>query len=255
MEALKTALGKVYELYVRTRLRLACLEIRAGVHRQSVVLKTSESKPLEDEENLVEEEMSDQLLDAGLCGRAHLVTAVPLVGSRLHELIQALQAMDSMNPKWIFCVEQLHWLLLMGGYLISDVSEYESSRQVPRIVSHYETSSQGKVVQLIRLCFGLLDWEEKCFRNNRRELLSPLLSATLLWFCNRIIQVYFFRVKRNSGDGVEGPTPRADILSESFVSSFHSLPLLNQFLELVRANLERWAGSDEVLSATLTILR
>lgn len=100
----------------------------------------------------------------------------------------------------------------------------------------------------------MLDWENKCFQSKHQFLLSPLLSSTILWFCERIISTYFFRVKRIS-DGVDAPTPRSDNTAESFISCFHSLPLYNQFLELVVSNLERWSGNEEVLLATTKLFR
>ena len=256
MNVLKESLGKVYSMYLRTRLQLASIEIRSGIHDKpkSVNLRLKEAKNAEDDDNVVEEEVSDQLFDAAICGRAHLKTAIPMIGQRLQACIKALNNISANDQKWTLCVEEIYWLLLMTGHLLSDSSDWELTSTIPRVISAYETESNGHVVQLIRTCFSLFDWEKRCFESNKKFMLSPLLSSTMLWFCDRIVRTYFFRVKR-AGDGVEGPTPRSDNTADSFISCFQSLPLYNQFLELVMSNLERWSGNDEVLAATARLLR
>ena len=143
-------------------------------------------------------------------------------------------------------MEELHWLLLMTGHLVADSSEWEHSSSIPRIVSLHEGQT-GTVLQLIRACFGLLDWEVKelmwyffeadscrqaqCANSNRRHHLSPVLSATLLWFCDRVLRSYLFRQRRS--DGVAAPNPRVDNTPDSFVQAFNAPALLNQLLELV----------------------
>jgi hypothetical protein len=130
--------------------------------------------------------------------------------------------------EWVRVVEELHWLLLMTGNLVADsrylfsaslaaknlkskflsfffllfggfnlksycyLSEWESSSSIPRIVCQHEHNT-GTVLQLIRTCFNLLEWENQCVNSNRTHHLSPLLSATLLWFCDRIVRSYLFR--------------------------------------------------------------
>lgn len=71
----------------------------------------------------------------------------------------------------------------------------------------HETQSNGQIVALIRTVFSLLDFENDCHARGRQHFLSPLLSATLLWFSDRIVRTYFFRVRRIS-DGVDAPYPR-----------------------------------------------
>jgi hypothetical protein len=263
MAALKESLGLVYQLYVRTRLQCAAAELALTGHlvtRQLPRPRASESSEGEgagEESGLVDEEVADQLLDAALCGRAQLRVAVPLLGSRLREGIALLAAQEvggPTQPRWLAAVEELHWLLLLAGHLLADASEWEHNSSIPRIVSLHETQSGGQVVQLIRAAFSLLDWEAQCHKAGRAHLLSPLLSATLLWFSDRVIRTYFFRVKRAS-DGVATPYPRLDNTADSFVTTFHSLPLLNQFVELVLNNLQFWSGSDEVLVPTCRLLR
>lgn len=259
MHALKDALGRVYNLYVRTRLNVAFAELEMGLHDKPSLLqkpKTSTDKSEDPtfDEGVVEEEVSDQLLDGALTGRAHLATAVPLIGSRLRDAIAALGNVENNQALWQKTVEEIHWLLLLAGHLIADTAEWELNSAIPRVVSQYETASNGHVVQLIRQAFSLLDWEAKCFETNRKHLLSPLVSATLLWFCERIVRTFFFRVRRSS-DGSEGPTPRQDVTSESFITNFSSMPLFNQFIEQVRVNLMRWSGNDEVLVPTARLLK
>ncbi len=268
MAALKESLGLVYQMYVRTRLQCASTELLAGglAARQlprpkprAVEAESGSVGSGEDSNGIVEEEVADQLSDAALCGRAHLKTAVPLLGTRLRGAQAALAGLEGAagagtEERWLQAVEELHWLLLMAGHLLADATEWEHNSSIPRIVSQYETQSRGHVVQLVRTVFSLLDWEAQCHVQGRKHLLSPLLSATVLWFSDRIIRTYFFRVKRPS-DGVAAPYPRQDVTADSFVTAFHSLPLFNQFVERIAANLQQWSGSDEVLVPTCRLLR
>ena len=65
-----------------------------------------------DEDGPVEEELSDQLLDGALCGRAHLRSAVPLLGSLVSDAARKLAALDR------------------GGSAVPEVKEMDESLHV-----------------------------------------------------------------------------------------------------------------------------
>lgn len=130
MAALKESLGLVYNMYVRTRLQLAAAgqgfsasliapngsgrtrvgfalaakaasSAQAGHGQRQVCLALCISVVCfyilarnDAEDVIVDEEVSDQLVDAAIIGRAHLKTAVPLLGSRLRDALAALNALD-----------------------------------------------------------------------------------------------------------------------------------------------------------------
>ncbi len=123
MTALKESLGLVFVMYVKTRLQLAQNELKDGSSQQARpslrprsekgTKKNGENFLFEkniaaasgggggggsggggDEDGPVEEELSDQLLDGALCGRAHLRSAVPLLGSLVSDAARKLAALD-----------------------------------------------------------------------------------------------------------------------------------------------------------------
>ncbi|XP_033118145.1 exportin-4-like [Anneissia japonica] len=248
----------------------------------------------EEEVNELEEDdhdlFGDQLSSIAFLGRACLEHSlhlnVKLLEDRIQRLHGQLQRVKSQatsgdalinvdNKLIIDLFEDIHWLVLISGYLIADDAKGEtplipfeimqySIQETPNVnvettlqvlgspghavssIPGSETSSD-KVVRLIAAVFRLSEVERRAIEANLTHILSPQLGTTIVWFLKRWCRSYL-------------------VLNEKYYSHV-SLPIVSAFgmdtagaqwatsflLEKVISNLSVWSSEGSLANDTINL--
>ncbi|XP_077539150.1 exportin-4-like isoform X2 [Haemaphysalis longicornis] len=207
-EPLRAATTRVFELYLRSRLA-APDGTRATAGDEDEVAE-------EDEDDRVR--FRDQLSVLGMLGRHVLPHSVPLLYQvledrtrRLQELLQAQpQAGSPMTSAHRELLEDIHWVVLITGHLMTTVSEGETPL-IPKEVTRYSLNSgadtaatlallsrlgqpdavtavQGNADPVVRLTVAVLQLchvERAALQAGLGSQLSPEVAITLVWFLHR----------------------------------------------------------------------
>lgn len=171
--------------------------------------------------------------------------------------------------------EDLHWLVLIAGHLLMDISEGEAP-VIPTEVMRYSIKIQtpstveasvrslnvtqpcsldsvvlgdsDPVVRLIAAVFRLGELQKCALTAKYTSVLSPEVSSTLMWFLHRWALTYLFPVE----------TLYAEIslsLNVAFgTDSPSALWCLNFVMELISNVLTEWAGESQVVLETCNLL-
>ncbi|KFM64442.1 Exportin-4, partial [Stegodyphus mimosarum] len=169
----------------------------------------------------------DQITAIGMFGRMVIDHSIPILVrlieeriTRLHGQLQRIHQAGSASDTSILDMlnEDIHWLVMISGHLLSSVSEGETSLIPPEII-HYclsqaenvniETTLQvlaspshrtsdipgaemttDPVVRLIAAVFRLCEVEKRALEANLTHLLSPEVALTLVWFLGRFSVTY-----------------------------------------------------------------
>ncbi|KAL1435979.1 hypothetical protein MTO96_010739 [Rhipicephalus appendiculatus] len=207
-EPLKVATMRVFELYLRSRL----------------AAPDGTRPPINDEEEVAEEDEDDrvryrdQLSVVGMLGRHVLPHSLPLLcrvvedrTQRLQELLQGQpQAGTPMTAAHKELLEDLHWIVLITGHLLTTVCDGETPL-IPREVTQFSLNSgadtaatlsllsrlgqadavssvQGHVDPVVRLIVAVLQLchvERAALQAGLGSQLSPEVAITLVWFLHR----------------------------------------------------------------------
>lgn len=207
-EPLKVATMRVFELYLRSRL----------------AAPDGTRPPISDEEEVAEEDEDDrlryrdQLCVVGMLGRHVLPHSLPLLcrvmedrTQRLQELLQGQpQAGTPMTAAHKELLEDLHWIVLITGHLLTTVCDGETPL-IPREVTQFSLNSgadtaatlsllsrlgqadamssvQGNVDPVVRLIVAVLQLchvERAALQAGLGSQLSPEVAITLVWFLYR----------------------------------------------------------------------
>uniref|UniRef100_A0A224Z5B7 Exportin-4 n=1 Tax=Rhipicephalus zambeziensis TaxID=60191 RepID=A0A224Z5B7_9ACAR len=207
-EPLKVATMRVFELYLRSRL----------------AAPDGTRPPISDEEEVAEEDEDDrvryrdQLSVVGMLGRHVLPHSLPLLcrvmedrTQRLQELLQGQpQAGTPMTAAHKELLEDLHWIVLITGHLLTTVCDGETPL-IPREVTQFSLNSgadtaatlsllsrlgqadavssvQGNVDPVVRLIVAVLQLchvERAALQAGLGSQLSPEVAITLVWFLHR----------------------------------------------------------------------
>uniref|UniRef100_A0A1E1XB33 Exportin-4 n=1 Tax=Amblyomma aureolatum TaxID=187763 RepID=A0A1E1XB33_9ACAR len=206
-EPLKATTVRVFELYLRSRL--------AAPDGTRLPINDDEEVAEEDEDDRVR--FRDQLSVVGMLGRHVLPHSVPLLyrvledrTRRLQELLQGQpQAGCPMTVAHRELLEDLHWVVLITGHLLTTVSEGETPL-IPKEVTQYSLRSQADtaatlallsrlgqadtvavqgnpdpVVRLIVAVLQLCHVERAALQAGLVSQLSPEVAITLVWFLHR----------------------------------------------------------------------
>ncbi|KAK8756805.1 hypothetical protein V5799_000489 [Amblyomma americanum] len=206
-EPLKAATMRVFELYLRSRM--------AAPDGSRLPINDDEEVAEEDEDDRVR--FRDQLSVVGMLGRHVLPHSVPLLyrvledrTRRLQELLQGQpQAGCPMTVAHRELLEDLHWVVLITGHLLTTVSEGETPL-IPKEVTQYSLGSQADtaatlallsrlgqadaaavqgnpdpVVRLIVAVLQLCHVERAALQASLTSQLSPEVAITLVWFLHR----------------------------------------------------------------------
>ncbi|XP_037281790.2 exportin-4 isoform X2 [Rhipicephalus microplus] len=207
-EPLKVATMRVFELYLRSRL----------------AAPDGTRPPISDEEEVAEEDEDDrvryrdQLAVVGMLGRHVLPHSLPLLcrviedrTQRLQELLQGQpQAGIPMTGAHKELLEDLHWIVLITGHLLTTVCDGETPL-IPKEVTRFSLNSgadaaatlsllsrlgqadaassvQGNVDPVVRLVVAVLQLchvERAALQAGLGSQLSPEVAITLVWFLHR----------------------------------------------------------------------
>ncbi|XP_067013326.2 exportin-4 isoform X2 [Anabrus simplex] len=193
-----------------------------GTRGQGRELETEEIDETEEDDRT---KFKDQLQTIGCFGRQVPDHSLPLLAKlleertvRLHEQLQRihLQAMDISSSNQLDCLfEDIHWLVLIAGHLISMDNEGEIA-SIPAEMMHYsiQQGSSGSIninttlkvlgspglqvrdipgaeestdhiVRLVAAVFRLCEVEKLAVEVKLTQLLSPEVSCTIMWFLRR----------------------------------------------------------------------
>ncbi|XP_054711675.1 exportin-4-like [Uloborus diversus] len=169
----------------------------------------------------------DQLSAIGLFARHILHHCVPILVrlledrlTRLHGQLQRMQQCGGAEDNTILEMlnEDIHWLLLISGHVLSSVSEGETSL-IPLEIIRYSMSqtenvniettlrvlaspshrvcdipgaetSTDPVVRLVAGVFRLCEVERRALEANLSHLMSPEVGTSLAWFLGRFAVTY-----------------------------------------------------------------
>ncbi|GIY56076.1 exportin-4 [Caerostris darwini] len=190
----------------------------------------STSAPVEIDEIEEDERIKyrDQLYSIGIFGRLITDHSIPILVrlledriTRLHGQLQRIhQLSGTANDTSILeCLnDDLHWLVMISGHLLTSISEGETSLIPVEIIRFCATQAQNvniqttlqvlaspthkasdipgaelttdPVVRLISAVFRLCEVEKRAMEANLTHLLSPEVALTLIWFLGRFSICY-----------------------------------------------------------------
>eukprot|EP01125_Pyxidicula_operculata_P012539 TRINITY_DN411_c3_g1_i1.p1 TRINITY_DN411_c3_g1~~TRINITY_DN411_c3_g1_i1.p1 ORF type:complete len:831 (-),score=163.15 TRINITY_DN411_c3_g1_i1:5-2194(-) len=91
--------------------------------------------------------------------------------------------------------EQIRFLVLISGHVISDDYRLESDVGIPDIIIQFSqfcehSQSVNLVVSLISIIFKIVDYQNTCITNNKSNMCNIRVAQALMWFMNRWSQTY-----------------------------------------------------------------
>ncbi|XP_069125670.1 exportin-4-like isoform X1 [Argopecten irradians] len=264
----------------------------------------------EDEIDSVEEDdrerFADQLCSIGIFGRMVPGHSIPSLCrlledrvARLHGQLQRLQHQQQshtqpppMDPHLTMLYEDIHWIILVTTYVLTEDSEGETP-MIPSDIMEYSISqsktvdipttlkvlaSPGEradsipgadqstdfVVRLISSVLRLCEVEKRALQAKMVSSLSPQVSSSVMWFLRRWSQCYllpdenyYSQTPKLSYTGKVnplGPCVSPAILSAFGRDSEGAQWTVQFLLEKIISNLSCWLGEEGVLEDTLSLL-
>ncbi|XP_078736435.1 exportin-4 [Lampetra fluviatilis] len=257
------------------------------------------SGPDEEEVNEVQEDdrdlFADQLASVGMLGRTAAEHCVPLLTRLLEERVSRLhgelqrhhqallgsQAGPGLAPHEAPAVplddlyEDIHWLILVAGYVLADDTQGETplvpaeimelsirqSEEVDMNATLRVLGSPGDKAcsvpgcdntdYVIRLVSGVLrvsEVESRAVRAELTSLLSPQMGKDVVWFLQRWVQAYLLPDEKHYAQ-----------LSLPFTAAFGQDTegaqwIVGYLLEKVASNLSVWSSELELASDSVQLL-
>ncbi|KAI9323022.1 armadillo-type protein [Zopfochytrium polystomum] len=198
----------------------------------------------------------DQLLYLSVMGRLNPHPACALLTAKLGERFQKLKVViqiggSAEQRQMLF--EQIHWLVLMAGFLLADegVGEkpvvHRSFVKMSMAAAQANGGAEDYTVALPTLVFNVLAYMTAEDESPLLEVLSPLLLKTLLWFSERWSRTYLFAYD----------TDPSTELSPTLIKSFSKSggdKVLHFLVESCARNFSLWSFDHSVLSAVIDLL-
>ncbi|XP_072332936.1 exportin-4 isoform X2 [Scyliorhinus torazame] len=236
------------------------------------------------------EMFSDQLASIGMLGRISADHCIPLLISlledrvtRLHGQLQRQQQqfLSSPGPATLDnkvlddLYEDIHWLLLVTGYLLADDTQGETPLIPPEIMEYsiknatevdINTTLQilgspgekassipgynrtDSVIRLLAAVLRASEVESRATRANLTELLSPQMGKDIMWFLKRWTKTYLL-VDEKLYDQISLP------LSTAFGADTEGAQwIVGYLLEKVMSNLSVWIAEQDLANDTVQLL-
>ncbi|XP_048388180.1 exportin-4 isoform X3 [Stegostoma tigrinum] len=236
------------------------------------------------------EMFSDQLASIGMLGRIAADHCIPLLISlledrvtRLHGQLQRQQQqfLSSPGPASLDnkvlddLYEDIHWLLLVTGYLLADDTQGETPLIPPEIMEYsikhatevdINTTLQilgspgekassipgcnrtDSVIRLLAAVLRASEVESRATRANLAELLSPQMGKDIMWFLKRWTKTYLL-VDEKLYDQISLP------LSTAFGADTEGAQwIVGYLLEKVISNLSVWIAEQDLANDTVQLL-
>lgn len=248
----------------------------------------------EDEINELQEDdrelFSDQLASIGMLGRIAADHSIPLLTSLLEDRVTRLhgqlqrhqqQLLASPGPEAVDrkvlddLYEDIHWLILVTGYLLADDPQSETplipSEVMEHSISHATEVDINTTLQIlgspgekacsipgcnrtdsvIRLLSAVLrtsEVESRATRASLTELLSPQMGKDIVWFLRRWAKTYLL-VDEKLYSQISVP------LSMAFGADTEGAQwIVGYLLEKVISNLSVWSSEPELANDTVELL-
>ncbi|KAJ1899090.1 hypothetical protein LPJ66_002340 [Kickxella alabastrina] len=164
------------------------------------------------------------------------------------------EASDGDNQKSIDILhEQIHWIVLMMGYILAD-SGISERVLIPTVISESSVASHDIehdfIVQSIMTILKTIQFELMSPSSILAAYGSPLLVETLFWTLRRIVPVYFLLDVSDYRQ-----------LNPHIVSAFgkasdggNGAALISGILDLVRRAFALWTSEEDVLQMCIDML-
>ncbi|GFY41887.1 exportin-4 [Trichonephila inaurata madagascariensis] len=228
----------------------------------------------------------DQLSAIGVFGRLITDHSIPILVrlledriTRLHGQLQRIhqQAGAANDTSILNCLnEDLHWLVMITGHLLTSISEGETSLipieiirfcvlqtdnvnvqttlQVLASPTHRASDIPGAeqttdpVVRLIAAVFRLCEVEKRAMEANLTHLLSPEVALTLVWFLGRFSVCYLLPNETYYNE-------MSLILTQAFGKDTEAgLWTLDFVIGKLESNFSLWGSESKLVTETAHIL-
>jgi hypothetical protein len=191
-----SCIGSVYEGFVAARLKKARLDALSGAddEESDLVLYASQLKTTAC--------LSRVVPDLAL---AHLGRELVLRQQQWRECMSGAAVSSEVLA---VLYEELHWLLIFSGHLLTDSGEGETSC-VPESIMEFSRQSHSSLLALVNTVIELSVYESSCITANLSDRLSPQVAATISWFLKRWADTYLMMREEDY-----------DIVSESLLSNW-----------------------------------
>ncbi|KAG8194645.1 hypothetical protein JTE90_003118 [Oedothorax gibbosus] len=228
----------------------------------------------------------DQLSSIGMFGRIIPDHSIPILVRLLedritrlhHQLQRILQLAGTANDTSILdsLNEDIHWLVMISGHVLTSVCEGETSLIPIEIIRFCVTQQEhvnvettlrvlaspsqrtseipgGEVasdpaVRLISTVFRLCEVEKRALEANLAHLLSPEVALTLVWFLQRFSVSYLLPNETYYNE-------MSMILTQAFGKDTEAgLWTLDFIIGKLEANLSLWASETKLVSETACAL-
>ncbi|ETE73661.1 Exportin-4 [Ophiophagus hannah] len=235
------------------------------------------------------EQFSDQLASIGMLGRIAAEHCIPLLISlledrvtRLHGQLQRHQQLissagsSSIDNKMLDDLyEDIHWLILVTGYLLANDTQGETPLIPPEIMEYsikhstevdINTTLQilgspgekassipgynrtDSVIRLLSSVLRVSEVESRAIRADLTHLLSPQMGKDIVWFLKRWAKTYLL-VDEKLYDQISLP------FNTAFGADTEGAQwIVGYLLEKVLSNLAVWSSEQELANDTVQLL-
>ncbi|XP_053312418.1 exportin-4 [Spea bombifrons] len=248
----------------------------------------------EEEINEIQEDdrelFSDQLASVGMLGRIAAEHCIPLLTSLLEDRVTRLHGQLQRHQQHILAspgsgssennvlddlYEDIHWLILVTGYLLADDTQGETPLIPPEVMEYsikqstevdINTTLQilgspgekassipgcnrtDSVIRLVSAVLRVSEVESRATRADLTHLLSPQMGKDIVWFLKRWAKTYLL-VDEKLYDQISLP------FNTAFGADTEgSQWIIGYLLEKVISNLSVWSSEQELANDTVQLL-
>ncbi|XP_036152455.1 exportin-4 isoform X1 [Myotis myotis] len=236
------------------------------------------------------DQFSDQLASVGMLGRVAAEHCIPLLTSLLEERVTRLHGQLQRHQQQLLAspgsstidskildelYEDIHWLILVTGYLLADDTQGETPLIPPEIMEYsikhssevdINTTLQilgspgekassipgynrtDSVIRLLSAVLRVSEVESRAIRADLTDLLSPQMGKDIVWFLKRWAKTYLL-VDEKLYDQISLP------FSTAFGADTEgSQWIIGYLLQKVISNLSVWSSEQDLASDTVQLL-
>jgi len=194
---------------------------------------------------------SDELVGIAYLGRFNPGPCAVFIRTLMTERMGQIQAqIGQQNRVDDFLKEQMHWLLLISGFLLTDDPSTERIT-VPTLINAFSIHcAQNKIDDpicgMLAVINQVVEFENLCIQNKRTQLWSSTLGSTVVWYLNRWCQTYLFVIPESQLKNIS-----PNLLAISGRNDVNGINThIDMLLQKVALNLLLWdpEGRDEELA-------
>ncbi|XP_077014928.1 exportin-4 isoform X3 [Tamandua tetradactyla] len=236
------------------------------------------------------DQFSDQLASVGMLGRIAAEHCIPLLTSLLEERVTRLHSELQRHQQQLLAspgsstidnkmlddlYEDIHWLILVTGYLLADDTQGETPLIPPEIMEYsikhssevdINTTLQilgspgekassipgynrtDSVIRLLSAILRVSEVESRAIRADLTHLLSPQMGKDIVWFLKRWAKTYLL-VDEKLYDQISLP------FSTAFGADTEgSQWIIGYLLQKVISNLSVWSSEQDLANDTVQLL-